>query len=125
MPGRFFRETPTDESVKTEMKAQPTHATQPAVDELDAIRREIDRIDADLLELIHRRLGLAASTLAVKQRLGLGPADARREAEVVRRAAARARERGIEPESIREIFWRLIELSRAASPRRMAQGPTA
>lgn len=83
-------------------------------DDLVSIRREIDGIDADLLDLIHRRLRLAQATIEVKQREGLASTDGRREAEVVRLAAERARERGLEPELIREIFWRLIELSRTS-----------
>jgi chorismate mutase len=37
------------------------------------------------------------------------------EAEVVRRAAERARETGLEPEMMRDVFWRLIGLSRWAA----------
>ena len=91
---------------KNEVTAEPK--------ELTLIRSEIDEIDARLMDLIATRWGLAASTLEVKRRHGLLPTDARREASVVRRGARLARERGLEPELVRDIFWRLIELSRDA-----------
>ena len=83
-------------------------------EELTLIRSEIDEIDTRLMDLIAIRLGLAVSTLDVKRRHGLLPTEGRREAAVVRRGASFARERGLEPELVRDIFWRLIELSRAA-----------
>ena len=83
-------------------------------EELTLIRSEIDEIDTRLMDLIATRLGLAVSTLEVKRRHGLLPTEGRREAAVVRRGARLARERGLEPELVRDIFWRLIELSRAA-----------
>lgn len=82
--------------------------------ELGAIRHEIDRIDAQLLDLIAARRGLAVATLGPKRRSGLLATDFGREAEVVRRSAMLARERGLDPEAVRDIFWRLIDLSRAA-----------
>ena len=85
----------------------------PEPHELDALRREIDHLDQQILDLLALRFGFARDTLAVKSRLGLGPVDTRREAEVVRRAATLARERGLEPELVRDIYWRLIELSKA------------
>lgn len=83
-------------------------------DDLDDLRGEIDHLDRRILELIEHRLDLARRTLPVKARHGLRAVDTRREAEVVRRAASHARARGIEPELVREIWWRLIELSRVA-----------
>jgi chorismate mutase len=81
---------------------------------LSEIRDEIDRLDARMLDLMAERLELALSTLDVKRDNGLYRTDRRREAEVVRRGADLARERGLEPELVREIFWRVIELSRNA-----------
>lgn len=82
--------------------------------ELRALRARIDELDRRILDLMAERFGFAMQTLGVKARMGLGAVDTRREAEVVRRAAAHARERGIEPELVREIYWRVIELSRLA-----------
>jgi chorismate mutase len=38
--------------------------------------------------------------------------DPAREAAVVRRSAERARDAGLDEEAVREIFWRLVGLSR-------------
>lgn len=89
----------------------------PSPRELSAIRDEIDRLDVRMLDLMAERLDLARSTLEVKRSHGLYSTDRRREAEVVRRGACLARERGLEPELVREIFWRVIELSRLAYAR--------
>ena len=82
---------------------------------LRTIRQEIDQLDLQILDLMARRFEFARETLSVKASHGLGPVDTLREADVVRRAAARARERGLESELVRDIFWRLIELSKARS----------
>lgn len=91
------------------MTATPQQDTDPP--ELRAIRARIDQLDLDLVDLIARRAALAWSTAPVKSARGLAFKDHRREAELVRRAAALARERGIDPEPVRAIFWRLLELS--------------
>ena len=91
-------------------------ATQPAVqsepEALRTIRDQIDDLDQQILDLMARRFDFARETLSVKALHGLGPVDTRREAEGVRQAAARARDRGLESELVRDIFWRLIELSK-------------
>ena len=84
--------------------------------ELAALRSQIDDLDSQLLDLMAARFRLAVATLEVKKRAGLLPVDVRREAAVVARGARLARERGLEPELVRDIFWRLIDLSRSSHP---------
>lgn len=98
------------------METHPTPST-PEPPELREIRGEIDRLDQEILTLVARRFGFAIDTLAVKARHGLLASDVRREAQVVRKAAARARELGLEPELVRDIYWRIIELSRQGQRR--------
>ncbi len=88
--------------------------TLPEPRELSRLRAQIDRVDAELLDLMAARLRLAEATLRVKRSHGLLSVDVRREAAVVSRGARLARERGLDPELVRDIFWRLIELSRSA-----------
>lgn len=83
-------------------------------DALRSIRNEIDRVDQEILDLLAQRLRCAQATLGVKAQHGLAAEDNQREAAVVRRAAGLARERGLEPELVRDIYWRLIALSKAA-----------
>lgn len=90
----------------------PSECAPPA--ELLDIRREIDALDATLVDLVARRADLARSTASVKAAEGLPFRDHRREADLVRRAAARARERGLDPEPVRSVFWTLVEMSHAA-----------
>jgi len=60
--------------------SQPKRDTEPI--ELYDIRRKIDLIDKQLLDLIVSRCDLAVSTLDLKRRHGLLAADVRREGEV-------------------------------------------
>ena len=88
----------------------------PAVDgvELDAVRAEIGRVDEAIVFLIDERLRLARRVGELKRTAGLRVLDPSREAAVVRRAGALARDRGLDDEAIREVFWRLIEMARSA-----------
>jgi len=88
--------------------------SDPSPPELQTLRAEIDRLDLELLDVMAARLRVASETLDVKRAHGLLAVDVRREARVVARGAALARERGLDPELVRDIFWRLIELSRRA-----------
>ena len=81
-------------------------------DELVRIRDEIERVDRGIVELIARRAALAREVGAVKQALGMPTLDPPREAAVVRRASALAREAGLAEEDVRYVFWHLVGLSR-------------
>lgn len=95
------------------MRAPVLHPTVPP--ELQSIRREIDRLDLSLLDLLHRRLDLAVRAARVRSDHARGSPDHAREAALVRRAGSAARERGLDPEIVREIFWKLIALSHAGA----------
>lgn len=81
------------------------------------VRRAIDALDDQLLDLLTTRLELARRARPLKEGAGLPLQDLGREAAVVRRAADAARIRGLDPEPVRDIFWRLVELSRDAQAR--------
>jgi len=82
--------------------------------ELHDIRKEIDSLDKQLLDLIAIRCDLAVSTLDVKKRHGLSSTDTRREGEVKRRSAMLAQERGLDVELVHAIFGHVIGLARVA-----------
>jgi chorismate mutase len=84
---------------------------------LDAVRRKIQELDAELVDLMVQRCRLAGTAGARKLEAGLPILDPGQEASVVRRGAARARAAGIDEELVRQIFWCLIELSRAIQVR--------
>jgi chorismate mutase len=85
-----------------------------AVRDLQAVRGEIDEIDRSLVGLIAARLDLARQARLLKDQGGLTNEDSTREAAVVRHAAEAARDLGLDPEIIRDVFWRLISLSKWA-----------
>src|SRR5262245_13749166 len=82
--------------------------------ELGLLRAEIERIDDALVQLIAERCRVASSVGHAKRRGGLPLFDPAREAAVVRRASTLARELALEPETVRQLFWLLIRLSRYA-----------
>jgi chorismate mutase len=81
---------------------------------LDELRRRIEEVDMSLLDLITRRCHLARSAGDRKRLEGMAVVDPAQEASVLRRAAARARDAGLEEERVRQLFWCLIDLSRTA-----------
>lgn len=83
-------------------------------EELTRIRDQIEALDRALIELIAERVRLARCVGAAKRASGLPTLDPAREAAVVRRAGAVARELGLDDEAVRYIFWHLIGLSRRA-----------
>jgi chorismate mutase len=86
----------------------------PALRELERCRGEIERIDREIVGLIAERVAVARGVGRAKSEAGLPTLDPAREAAVVRRAGALAREAGLDDEDVRYIFWHLIGLSRRA-----------
>lgn len=80
--------------------------------ELERLRAEIDAVDASLVDAFARRVAIARRIGDLKEEAGQPVLDPSREAAVVRRAAERAREAGLDEEAVREVFWRLVGLSR-------------
>lgn len=82
--------------------------------ELERLRGEIERVDQELVSLIARRIDIARSIGEAKKAMGLPTLDPAREAQLMRRVGALAREVGLEPEDLREIYWKLISMTRRA-----------
>ena len=78
------------------------------------LRAEIERIDRALVDLIRDRVSAARGTAAAKRAAGLPTLDPPQEAAVIRRAATLAREAGLPAEDVRDVFWKLVALTRAA-----------
>jgi chorismate mutase len=79
---------------------------------LESLRSKIAALDDELVGILAQRLAVAAEIGAIKERLQLPVMDPAREAEVVRRAAAGARDRGVDPELVRAVLWRIIDHAR-------------
>jgi len=75
-------------------------------------RDEIEQIDRQIIGLLARRLTLGRRTGELKRLAGLPILDPTREAAVIRRVTGEAREAGLPPEPIREVFWQIVGMSR-------------
>jgi chorismate mutase len=82
--------------------------------DLSRHRAEIERIDRALIDLIRERVSAARGTAAAKRAAGLPTVDPSQEAAVIRRAAALARDAGLRAEDVRDVFWKLVALTRGA-----------
>lgn len=79
---------------------------------LKELRARIAELDEQLVRLIGERRRLAMDIGAAKSALGLPVLDPQREAEVVRHAAAIARDLGVDEEMTRDVLWRIIASAR-------------
>lgn len=79
---------------------------------LDRLRLKVEKTDDAILALLSRRMRLAREIGAAKEAASLPVLDPAREAKVVRRTAARARELGMPAEEVRSLFWGIISLCR-------------
>jgi chorismate mutase len=85
-----------------------------ALVELARCRDEIEQIDRQIIALLSRRLTLGKRTGELKRLAGLPILDPTREAAVIRRVTGEARDAGLPPEPIREVFWQIVGMSRRA-----------
>lgn len=82
--------------------------------ELDHLRADIEHIDRVLIRLIRTRVRTARRAGVAKRAAGLPILDPAQEAAVLERAAALAREAGLPIEETRDLFSRLVGLTRRA-----------
>ena len=93
---------------------EPTGAASPPEERLAHMREVMSEVTDRLIELMGERRRLAIEIGRMKEELGLPVLDPAREARVVRKAAERARELGVDPEMARDILWRIIASAREA-----------
>jgi len=80
--------------------------------EVARLRSEIERIDRAIVNLIGERVRVASEIGGAKRTAGVPLVDPAREAAIVRRAGDLARQEGLPEEDVRDLFWRLVALSR-------------
>jgi chorismate mutase len=90
---------------------------------LDALRERILEVDEALVALVGERRDLVLEVGRLKTALGLPVMDPGREAQVVRRAAELARERGVDEELVRDVIWRIIASARDVQEGQTRWGP--
>ncbi len=89
-----------------------------ARDELEEIRARISEVDDRLIRTIGERRDLVLEVGRLKEVLGLPVLDPAQEAKVVRNAAVRARDLGVDEEMTRDVIWRIIASARAIQEER-------
>ncbi len=90
---------------------------------LEVLRDRIVELDDQLIDLVGARRELVLEIGEVKRALGLPVLDPGREAKVVRRAASRSREKGVDEELTRDVIWRIIASARQAQEGEQSWGP--
>jgi chorismate mutase len=80
--------------------------------DLDELRREIEEIDHDIVELIARRTYVASSVAKVKDERGLPTTDESQEDAVMERAGRYAENFDVDENLVKTIFRLLIELNK-------------
>jgi len=83
-------------------------------EDLEQLRKEIERIDRALVGLVRERVHVGRLVLRAKEAAGLPVVDAAQERAVLERAAASARAAGLPPEEIGALFTRVVEITRQA-----------
>ena len=87
------------------------------MERLAHLRKQIDRVDEQILTLLRERVSISEEIGKVKAENGLPIRDEQREREVLDRVASEAEVKGIDPEIARRIFREIIELSVEAQKR--------
>ncbi|MDE0082889.1 MAG: chorismate mutase [Gammaproteobacteria bacterium] len=90
---------------------------------LERVRARIADVDERLIRMIGERRALVLEVGRLKAVLGLPVLDPAQEAKVVRSAAVRARELGVDEEATRDVIWRIIASARATQEGRPAGWP--
>jgi len=80
---------------------------------LAALRGEIERVDAAILDLLAERVKLGEQIGEAKRQASLPVLDPQREAAVIRATAEGAKARGLPVDAVREIWWRVVALARS------------
>lgn len=90
----------------------PAPVVVPASPELAETRDLIDELDKDIVTLLARRAELSRRAMKAKQRLGQPLHDPSREASVLSARRSMAEERGIDGESVEDVFRAVLRFSR-------------
>ena len=106
-----------------ESQTPPGPQGSPDQERLTDVRERIMVLDDELIRLIGERRDLVLEAGRIKEALGLPVMDPAREAIVVRRAAERARELGVDEELARDVVWRIIASARSAQTGTTEWGP--
>lgn len=94
--------------------SESADASRAAMGSLAECRDAIEALDLRLVALLAERVELGRQTARFKLAAGQPLLDPAREAAVIRRAVAAARDLALPVEPVREIFWQIVGMSRRA-----------
>ena len=81
---------------------------------IERLRDDIDAVNAELLDLLERRLDLSVQVGEIKQRAGLPLYSEERERDLLDRFRTEAIVRGVDPDYVEELMAVVLVHSRAA-----------
>jgi len=79
--------------------------------EVSELREEINRLNAEIIEKIGKRICVATDIALIKRRYGKPVVDKQRERVVLDQVRLLAVKKGIDPDSVERIFSEIIKLS--------------
>lgn len=91
---------------------QEKNSEIPKMDEIDNLRKRIDNVDAELIELLAERKLLAAKIGGIKRDLGISIVDKKREREVYNKIKQLAQEHNLSEDYVIPLFRMIIQNSR-------------
>lgn len=80
--------------------------------DLDELRREIEALDAEIVEAIARRTYVGESIAEAKQAAGRDIEDPDRERRVIARVRGLAEDLDVDPDAVEDVFHTLFELNK-------------
>lgn len=78
--------------------------------EIKELRKEIDRLNVEIIDRIKERVDVAIQIGAVKHRYDMPVVDPAREKIVYERARELAEQRGVDPDAIERIFREIVQM---------------
>ena len=79
-------------------------------DRITELRDEINGLNAQIVELLARRVEVARNIGEAKRKRGLPIVDRAREVKVYERVRELATERGLDPEGVEKVFKEIVDL---------------
>lgn len=92
---------------------------------LEQLRREIDALDEQIVELLSRRHGVVQRVLALKKAAGLPIYHPAREEDLISQRRAQARQVGLDPDHVEELYRCILRQSRVRQTAHAARSGAA
>jgi|GEM_PF-1861557 len=89
------------------MTQEKNSSKENALGEIEALRKEIDSLDKELVALLAKRMDTALKIARVKQESGVEAGDQDRVEEVVKRVVEAGQEQGLDKDGLEQL-WRVL-----------------